>query len=97
LCSRWCLASCPQPLGPQLDMGRLGGTWCDLDNTQLLSLPTLPRRLLTAFLPPHPNPIDIFSGCFPPPESSFTRLSNYPMQWPSCWSDRTHVTTRPGG
>lgn len=35
----------PWALGPQLDTGRLGGTWCDPDNTQLLSPPTLPRRL----------------------------------------------------
>ncbi|CAB1446231.1 unnamed protein product [Pleuronectes platessa] len=89
----------PLAPGPQLDMGRLLGTWCDPDNTQLLSPPTRPHHLspFSAFppcLPLHPPTSSAVSSTL---ENSFTSLSNYPVQWPSCRSDRTHVTTRPGG
>lgn len=89
----------PLAPGPQLDTGRLLGTWCDPDNTQLLSRPR-PHHPPS----PHPPPFPPFLSVHSPPssvvssplENSFTSLSNYPVQWPSCRSDRTHVTTRPG-
>ncbi|KAG8003740.1 hypothetical protein GBF38_018988 [Nibea albiflora] len=73
MCSDQCRASCPEPPGPQLDVGRLGGTWCDPDNTQLLGPPTPPHRLY----PPHP-PTNIFSGLFPSGEQLYE-----PLQLPS--------------
>ena len=41
-------------------MGRLGGTWCDPDNTQLLSPPTPPRRFppFSSFPPFTPPPLN---------------------------------------
>lgn len=89
----------PLAPGPQLDTGRLLGTWCDPDNTQLLSRPRphhppSPRPPpFPPFLSVHSPPSSVVSS---PLENSFTSLSNYPVQWPSCRSDRTHVTTRPG-
>lgn len=72
----------PLAPGPQLDTGRLLGTWCDPDNTQLLSRPR-PHH------PSSPQPpafsafplcalTTIFSGLFPSGEQLYE-----PLQLPS--------------
>lgn len=96
ICLDQCRASCPKPRGHSWTWAVWEARGVKPDNTQLLEPSRAPphRPVLSS---PHTRPARIppltSSAVCPPLENSFTSLSNYPAQWPSCRSDRTHVTT----
>lgn len=96
ICLDQCRASCPKPRGHSWT----GDVWeargVKPDNTQLLQPSRAPPRRPFLFSlrtrPARVPPLTSSAVCSPL-ENSFTSLSNYLAQWPSCRSDRTHVTT----